>query len=324
MLITKTPFRISFFGGGTDLPSFYEQNGGCVVSSSINKYIYLSINKQFRTSGFNLKYSTNEFAETNESIKHPIIREIFYKYKISDVVLSSIADLPSNSGMGSSSTFTVGLINLCSSFAEDINLDKKQLSEEACRLEIDVLKEPIGKQDQYAASYGGLNRYHFNQDGSVDVEDLNLETIYPSLENNLMLFHLGGSRKASSILEDQNKNLKKDNKAIENSIFLKKLAKDFSPERLKKNIDYFGELLNENWLFKKKISNKISTGIIDQFYEDAMSAGAIGGKLLGAGGAGFFLLYVREKNQLKVKEKLSKFYQEDFKFEKYGSVIQKL
>ena len=324
MLITKTPFRISFFGGGTDLPSFYESNGGCVVSSSINKYIYLSMNKQFRTSGLNLKYSINEFAKTTESIKHPIIREIFIKYEISDVVLSSIADLPSNSGMGSSSSFTVGLINLCSSFSESKNLDKKQLSEEACKLEIDVLKEPIGKQDQYAASYGGLNRYHFNEDGTVDVEDLNLEKDYEQIEKNLMLFHLGGSRKASSILKDQNKNLKTEKNAIDNSIYLKNLAKDFNPEKIKKNTDYLGELLNENWNFKKKISNKISSELIDQFYEDAISAGAIGGKLLGAGGAGFFLLYAREKDQKKVKEKLSKFYLEDFKLEKYGSILQKL
>ncbi len=324
MFITKTPFRISFFGGGTDLPSFYEQNGGCVVSSSINKYIYLSINRQFRTSGFNLKYSTNEFAETTESIKHPIIREIFNKYNIDNVVLSSIADLPSNSGMGSSSSFTVGLINLCSTFAKGINLDKKQLSEEACKLEIDVLNEPIGKQDQYAASYGGLNRYHFNEDGSVDIEDLNLEKDYKDIERNLMLFHLGGSRKASSILVDQNKKIKTEKNAMENSIYLKKLAKDFNPERLKKNTDYLGELLNENWHFKKKISNKISSELIDQFYEDATSAGAIGGKLLGAGGAGFFLLYVREKDQIKVKEKLSKFYLEDFKLETYGSILKNL
>ncbi len=324
MLVTKTPFRVSFFGGGTDLPSFYESNGGCVVSSSINKYIYLSINRQFRTLGLNLKYSTNEFAKTTESIKHPIIREIFIKYKISDVVLSSIADLPSNSGMGSSSSFTVGLINLCSSFSKSINLDKKQLSEEACKLEIDVLKEPIGKQDQYAASYGGLNRYHFNKDGSVDVEDLNLEKDYEHIEKNLMLFHLGGSRKASSILTDQNKNLKTEKNAIDNSIYLKKLAEDFNPEKLKKNTDYLGELLNENWNFKKNMSNKISSETIDQFYEDARSAGAIGGKLLGAGGAGFFLLYVREKDQRKVREQLSNFYLEDFKLEKYGSILQKL
>ena len=324
MLVTKTPFRISFFGGGTDLPSFYESNGGCVVSSSINKYIYLSINRQFRTPGLNLKYSTNEFAKTTESIKHPIIREIFIKYKISDVVLSSIADLPSNSGMGSSSSFTVGLIKLCASFSKSINLDKKQLSEEACKLEIDVLKEPIGKQDQYAASYGGLNRYHFNKDGSVDVEDLNLEKDYEHIEKNLMLFHLGGSRKASSILTDQNKNLKTEMNAINNSIYLKKLAEDFNPEKLKKNTDYLGELLNENWNFKKNISKKISSETIDQFYEDARSAGAIGGKLLGAGGAGFFLLYVREKDQRKVREQLSNFYLEDFKLEKYGSILQKL
>ena len=226
--------------------------------------------------------------------------------------------------MGSSSSFTVGLINLCSSFSKSINLDKKQLSEEACKLEIDVLKEPIGKQDQYAASYGGLNRYHFNKDGSVDVEDLNLEKDYEHIEKNLMLFHLGGSRKASSILTDQNKNLKTEKNAIDNSIYLKKLAEDFNPEKLKKNTDYLGELLNENWNFKKNMSNKISSETIDQFYEDARSAGAIGGKLLGAGGAGFFLLYVREKDQRKVREQLSNFYLEDFKLEKYGSILQKL
>ena len=324
MFVSKTPFRISFFGGGTDLPSFYEQNGGCVVSSSIDKHIYLSINKQFRTKGFNLKYSTNEFAKKIESIQHPIIKEVFKKFRINNVVLSSIADLPSNSGMGSSSSFTVGLVNLCSLFTDSTILDKEQLSEEACKIEIDLLKEPIGKQDQYAASFGGFNRFHFNNDGSVDVENLNLGHSSVKLEKNLMLFHLGGSRRASSILKDQNEKIKTDNFAIENSIYLRNIAKDFCLKKLKKNIDYFGELLNENWLFKKKISNRISSEFIDQFYEDAISSGAIGGKLLGAGGAGFFLLYVREKDQMKVKEKLSEFYLENFKFENHGSIAQKL
>ena len=324
MFVSKTPFRISFFGGGTDLPSFYQQNGGCVVSSSIDKHIYLSINKQFRTKGFNLKYSTNEFAKKIESIQHPIIKEVFKKFRVNNVVLSSIADLPSNSGMGSSSSFTVGLVNLCSLFADSTVLNKEQLSEEACKIEIDLLKEPIGKQDQYAASFGGFNRFHFNNDGSVDVENLNLGPSSVKLEKNLMLFHLGGSRRASSILKDQNKKIKTDNNAIENSTYLRNIAKDFCLKKLKKNIDYFGELLNENWLFKKKISNRISSEFIDQFYEDAISSGAIGGKLLGAGGAGFFLLYVREKDQMKVKTKLSEFYLENFKFENHGSIVQKL
>lgn len=324
MYLTKTPFRISFFGGGTDLPEFYKNYGGCVVSSTIDKYIYLAINKQFERKGYNLKYKINELPKTINSIKHPIIKEVFKKYKIHDVVLSSIADLPSNSGMGSSSAFTVGLLKLCAAYGEGLDLKKRVVSEDACEIEITKLKEPIGKQDQYASGYGGFNKIHFSKEGKVEIEPINLKSNFFKLENNLLLFHLGGLRKASSVLKDQIKQIKTKNSSVQNSIKLKEIAKDFDQKKLIKNIDLFGELLNENWEFKKSISKNISSPYIDEFYKTALSSGAIGGKLLGAGGGGFFLIYAKQKDQKKIIKKLNKFNLVNFSFENKGVQLFKI
>ncbi len=324
MFLTKTPFRISFFGGGTDLPEFYKNYGGCVVSSTIDKYIYLTINKQFQKKGFNLKYKINEFPKTINSIKHPIIREVFKKYHIKDVVLSSIADLPSNSGMGSSSTFTVGLLKLCAAYSEGLDLEKRVVSAMACEIEIINLKEPIGKQDQYASGFGGFNKIHFNNDGEVEIEPINLKSNILRLEKNLLLFYLGGLRKASSVLKDQNKQIRNKKISVQNSLNLKKIAEDFDEKKLLKNIDLFGELLNENWKFKKTISKKISSPYIDEFYKEALSSGAIGGKILGAGGGGFFLIYARQKDHKKIIKKLKNFNLINFSFENKGVQLFKI
>ncbi len=324
MIVTKTPFRISFLGGGSDLPSFFQNHGGCVVTSSLDKFIYLSINNHFEEKGFNLKYSKNELATSINEIKHPIIKKVFSIYKINDVVLSSIADLPANTGMGSSSAFTVGLINLCNYFSKKKLLSKSSLAEAACNVEIKSLKEPIGKQDQYASSFGGFNKIIFNKDNSVEVIPMKMRGCLNELNENLLLFYLGGKRKASSVLKEQNEKIKKNLTAIDSTKKIMKLAEEFKETEIKKNLDLFGELLDTNWILKRSITNKISNPFIDEFYETAKKNGAIGGKLLGAGSGGFFLVYARKKDHSKLKRKLGKYKFIKFSFGSNGSKLIKI
>ena len=321
MIITRTPFRVSFAGGGSDLATYYERYGGAVVSTAINKYLYLSMHPYFFKDGYFLKYSDVEHANTVDEIKHNIIRETFKLYNIRGVDLNSSADIPSGTGLSSSSAFTSGLINICNAYNETYKT-KEEIAEEACRIEIDILGEPIGKQDQYACACGGLNFIEFEKSGKVNVEKIYLTTEgYQRLENNLMLFYTGKTRSAGSILKEQKQNMSTDKKKIENLHKMVQLAKDLKNELLRNNIDSMGEILAEGWRLKQSLASGISNEFINENYELAIKNGAMGGKLLGAGGGGFLLFYVKEENHQRVRDALTNLKEMPFKFDNKGTTI---
>ena len=321
MIITRTPFRISFAGGGSDLRNYYEKFGGSVLSVSINKYIYLSMHPYFDENAYLLKYSKTEQAKSLEEIQHPIIREVFRKYGIVGVDFNSSADIPSGTGLASSSAFTVGLLNLCNVYT-DKYMDKEEIANQACKIEIEDLKEPIGKQDQYACACGGLNFIEFHKDGQVEVEKLYLQTdAYNVLEKNLLMFYTGQTRAAGSILAEQKKNTTDDEAKINNLHKMVALSKDLKTELLRGNTNAMGEILHAGWMYKKELANGISNPDIDYYYDLAMDNGARGGKLLGAGGGGFLLFYVEEQHRTRVRKALSGLKEIDFKFDNKGTNI---
>lgn len=321
MIITRTPFRISFAGGGSDLRNYYEKYGGSVLSVSINKYIYLSMHPYFDENSYLLKYSKTEQADSIDKIQHPIIKEVFKKYGIVGVDFNSSADIPSGTGLASSSAFTVGLINLCNTYT-DKYMNKADIAELACKVEIEDLKEPIGKQDQYACACGGLNFIEFYKDGVVDVEKLYLNSdAYHVLEKNLLMFYTGKTRAAGSILAEQKKNTTDDKAKIENLHKMVQLSRDLKAELLKGNTNAMGEILHTGWMYKKELANGISNPDIDYYYDLATKNGALGGKLLGAGGGGFLLFYVEEQHRSRVRRALKDLKEIDFKFDNKGTSV---
>lgn len=321
MIITRTPFRVSFAGGGSDLSSYYEKFGGAVLSTAINKYVYLSMHPYFFKDGYFLKYSDVEHAEKVDEIKHNIIREVFKIYNIKGVDLNSSADIPSGTGLSSSSAFTAGLINTCNAYNETY-MSKEDIAEQACHVEIDLLGEPIGKQDQYACACGGLNFIEFEKSGKVNVEKVYLTTEgYERLENNLLLFYTGQTRAAGSILSEQKKNTSTDEQKINNLHKMVKLAKDLREELVHNNIDAMGEILNQGWELKRSLASGITNDFINCNYETAMKNGAMGGKLLGAGGGGFLLFYVKEENHQRLRNALTELKEMPFKFDNKGTTL---
>jgi D-glycero-alpha-D-manno-heptose-7-phosphate kinase len=304
MIMTKAPFRVSFIGGGSDLRSFYERNGyGAVVSTSIDKYMHIMLHPYFHDK-IRIKYSRLEDVAHAGDIKHPIVRECLRLVRVErGVEIASIADVPAGTGVGSSSAFTVCLLHALHIY-KGRHVTRKWLAEQACRIEIDILKEPIGKQDQYAASCGGLNYIRFNADGTVHMEPLlcKAET-RRKLERRLMMFYVGNARKASSILSAQKENMKKEDKFLT----VKKLvglAGAMRDSLRKGRIAAVGELMHEGWLLKREIAGGITSEAIDDFYRRALGAGALGGKLLGAGGGGFLLFYCEPSRQNEVRRAL--------------------
>lgn len=319
MIITKTPFRVSFAGGGSDMANFYEQHGGCVLSTSINKYCYLSIHPYFDENATLLKYSENELVTDISKIKHRIFNSVLNEYKVSGVEISSTADVPGGTGLGSSSTFTVGLLNTIACYRGKF-LSKGELAAKACDVEINKLGSPIGKQDQYAAAYGGLNFIRFNQDGSVSVEPIVMQPgTYKELEKHLVMFYTGNTRSANSILKEQKKNIDDAAKA-ENLKQMCHLAEQMKGALEQNDLSSFGELLNDGWALKRTLASGISNPSIDEAYEIAMKNGALGGKLLGAGGGGFLLFFCEpeKQEQLRVALGLRRF---DFSFERDGASV---
>lgn len=294
MIITRSPLRISLGGGGTDLPSYYNNNDGFVLSAAINKYVYVSIMKPF-IKGIFLKYSKTEIVNTFDEIKHPIIRESLRMLNFeTQIEITTLADIPSGTGLGSSGSFTTALLKALYS-KNKRNLTKQELAELACYIEIDRLGEPIGKQDQYISSVGGLSAFTFHKtkDGKnkVTLNSLKVtnETML-NLENNLLLFFTGFSRSASNILMDQNKrSLENDKDMINNLHFVKDLGFKCKEAIESGNIELFGKLMNEHWVHKKKRSNGMSNSKIDEWYKLAIKNGAVGGKIVGAGGGGFLM-----------------------------------
>lgn len=321
MIIVKTPFRISFCGGGSDIKEYYSLYGGAVLSTTINKYIYLSMHPYFFRTGYLLKYMRHEETDSVDTIKHPIIREVFKDYEIKGVDFNSSADIPAGTGLGSSSAFTVGLINLCNIYTGKY-MTKAEIAEYACKIEIDRLKEPIGKQDQYASAFGGLNFITFNKDDTVSVEKifLNREN-YEELQNNLLIFYTGETRSASEILLEQKTNVKNDEKKVEFMHKIVSLTFDLKREFMRGNIDALGEILHQSWLYKRELATNITNNRIDEYYELAIRNGALGGKLLGAGGGGFLLFYVKKDRQNDVIFALKNLYRLTFKFETQGTAL---
>nr|WP_314506767.1 GHMP kinase [uncultured Lachnoanaerobaculum sp.] len=319
MIITKTPFRVSFCGGGSDMANFYEKYGGCVLSTSINKYCYISIHPYFNEKQTLLKYSENELVDEIDQIKHSIFRQVLKDMHIHGVEITSTADIPGGTGLGSSSTFTVGLLNTLSCYKGKF-VSKDKLAKLACEVEIEKLGNPIGKQDQYGAALGGLNYIKFNQDGSVSHELILMEgKTYKKLQKNLLMFYTGTTRSANTILAEQTKNITSEDKA-KNLLKMCGLAKDMKVALENNDISSFGKILDEGWQLKKELASGIANPAIDEAYKIAMKNGALGGKLLGAGGGGFLLFYCEEEKQEQLKKALG-LRELDFTFERDGTSV---
>lgn len=319
MIITKTPFRVSFCGGGSDMANFYEKYGGCVLSTSINKYCYISIHPYFNENQTLLKYSENELVDSPDQIRHRIFRQVLTDMGIHGVEISSTADIPGGTGLGSSSTFTVGLLNTLNCYNGKF-VSKDKLAKLACEVEIEKLGNPIGKQDQYGAALGGLNFIKFNQDGSVSHEPILMEgKTYKKLQKNLLMFYTGTTRSANTILAEQTKNITSEDKA-RNLLKMCGLAKDMKVALENNDISSFGKILDEGWQLKKELASGIANQAIDEAYEIAMKNGALGGKLLGAGGGGFLLFYCEEEKQDQLKKAIG-LKELDFSFERDGTSV---
>jgi len=323
MIISRTPFRISFAGGGSDIESYYAISEGAVLSASINKYSYILIHKLFSSHyKYSLKYSITENINSYSEISHPIFKEVLSNFEIKDSIeITSIADIPSGTGLASSSAFSASLISAIN-FLLDNKTNKKELAEKVCDLEINKLNEPIGKQDQYACVFGGLNFFTFSNSGGVKREKIllsNDEINY--FDNNLMLFYTGLQRKTSSILSIQNSNIKKKSIEFNNMQKSVELAYAMKDNLLFKNFDAFGENLHKAWTLKKTFSKSITNSNIDHYYNLAINNGALGGKISGAGGGGFLMIYCPIEKQLKVREALSDLNELNFNFENLGNKI---
>jgi D-glycero-alpha-D-manno-heptose-7-phosphate kinase len=322
MIITRTPLRITLGGGGTDLPSYYERFGGVVVSAAINKYIFISVNRTF-TPDYFLKYSTLERVDTADDIEHPIIREALLEHQVEpSIEIVSMADIPSGTGLGSSGAFTVGLLRAIYAIRRD-HVSAGDVAEEACRIEIEQLSRPVGKQDQYVASYGGLKTYTFNPDGSVGVEPLAISTeTFHDLEENLLMFFTGYSRAADEVLEEQrSKSAAGDAEMIDNLHFVKDLGLRSQAALVQGDVEGFATLMHEHWEHKKKRSTSMSNANIDRWYEVGRANGALGGKLVGAGAGGFLLFYTREPRRLRAAMAAEALTEIRFTFDSDGSVV---
>lgn len=307
MIVSRAPFRFSLGGGGTDLPSYYEQFGGFLVSAAIDHYVYVTANKRFYDD-IRLAYSETEIVPTVEAIRHRIFREALRMTGISSgIELTSVADLPANSGLGSSSSFTVALLNALHTYKRDF-VSSRRLAEEACELEIGRLGEPIGKQDQYIAAFGNVTALTIDRDGTVHVEPVPVkDEVLDELQNNLLIVYSGVERPAKIVLGEQGERLRKsDATTLEGMHRIKEIGYDVRDLLVKGDTDRFGELLHEHWTRKRKLASKMTDEELDDIYDTARRAGALGGKLIGAGGGGFFMFYVRPETKRQVRETLTR------------------
>mgnify|MGYP006130169683 FL=1 len=316
MLGIRTPFRVSFAGGSTDLPAFYEKNGGKVLSTSIDKYMYHFIHK-FDDSKIQVKYSKTELVNSPQEIKHPIVFEASKIFDMKGLDINSISDVPKGTGLGSSSAYTVGLIHGLTIHNKK-KISRNKLAAISADLEINKLKDPIGKQDHYASTFGGLNVITFYKNGSVKVKKMEIEKeVLRNINSSMILLKFGNSRSASKILKDQNKNLKKD-KYINLTKEIYNLVEDMEKSFINNDVKSIGEILTENWEIKSKLSDSISsTGLDKEMNEIRKINGVYGGKLLGAGKSGYILIAGKPKviNRLKQNQNL------DFNFDNSGSSV---
>lgn len=301
MIITRSPLRIPLGGGGSDLPSYYRKYGGFVISAAIDKYVYLALH-QTVVDEMIIKYSKMERVKNIDDIQHPIIREALKLVDVRNINLeiTSMADIPAGTGLGSSSSFTTALLKALHTYKKNI-IHPGELAEQACHIEIDMLKEPIGKQDQFVSSFGGINCYEFRKDDNVVVTPLRIseETLF-NLEDNLLMFFTGYTRAASSILQEQDSKSKEgDGVMIDNLHHVKQMGYDIKRALESGDVEGFAEIMNIHWERKKERSKAMSNGDIDKWYNIAMKNGAIGGKVIGAGGGGVLLFYADDNRKLR-------------------------
>lgn len=319
MIISQTPLRISLCGGGTDFPDYYRKEEGFVVSLAIDKFVYVILKERFDEKIY-IDYAQKEIVDDVRHIKHDLVREAAIKTGlVSGFEVAMMADIPSEgSGLGSSSSLTVGLLNGMYMF-QGIQVSAEQLAREACEIEIEILKRPIGKQDQYIAAYGGLSAFTFHKDDTVTSEKLQVESMVKRrLGSNLLLFFTNVTRQAGTILSEQKASIM-DKISYHNAI--KQLGRDAYDALMLGDIDKIGTLLKENWELKKNLSSNITNAAIDEMYNKAMEGGAIGGKIAGAGGGGFLMTYCKRKNQDKLREFMNEYRELPFLLEPHGSKI---
>jgi D-glycero-alpha-D-manno-heptose-7-phosphate kinase len=301
MIITRSPLRISLGGGGTDLPSYYREHTGFLLAAAIDKYVYINVHRRF-VEGFLLKYSSLEEAATIDEIKHPIIREALKLAGIRErnLEITSMADIPAGTGLGSSGSFTTALLKALHALKKNL-VTPEELAEQACCIELEKLGEPIGKQDQYIAAYGGITSFRFLPDGRVEAAPLAIseETLF-NLEDNLLLFFTGYARRASTILKEQDDRSKQaDSAMLENLHFVKELGKKSQTALEAGELEEFARLMDLHWQRKKERSQGMTNADINAWYDCAMANGALGGKVIGAGGGGFLMFYAGDKVKLR-------------------------
>jgi D-glycero-alpha-D-manno-heptose-7-phosphate kinase len=301
MIIVRSPLRITLGGGGTDVPSYYRDHEGFLIAGAVDKYVYVTVIKPF-TPGIYLKYSQIEHVATIDEVNHRIIREALKQFElgIPQIEITTLADIPAGTGLGSSGSFTTALLRALHAHAKSI-VHPRDLAEQACHIEIDLLGEPIGKQDQYIAAFGGLTCFTFHRDGTVEAVPLAIdEEVRHNLEDDLLMFFTGFSRSASQILKDQDTRTRKSDSAmIDNLHYVKDLGYRSKAALEKGDLAGFGKLMHEHWENKRKRSGGMSNPQIDAWYNVAMDNGALGGKLIGAGGGGFLMFYAEEKQRLR-------------------------
>ena len=319
MIITRTPFRISFAGGGSDIETFYRHEPGAVLSTAIDKYMFLAVKRHFGNT-FRVSYSRTELVETIDQVEHPLVRECLRSLKVqTGLEVISMADLPAQSGMGSSSSFTVGLLHALYAFQGKL-ATADRLAREACRIEIDRLGEPIGKQDQYIAAYGGLQFIRFLPDGEVMVDPVvcSVET-RAELNRRLVMFYTGITRSAREVLSRQASNAVANRSVLANMCSIAYELRDTLTSG--RDLNRFGHLLNEAWMLKRTLDSTITSSHIDELYSRGLETGALGGKLLGAGGGGFLLFYCEPHHQPSLREAFRGLEEVPFRFDSQGSKI---
>jgi D-glycero-alpha-D-manno-heptose-7-phosphate kinase len=323
VIITRSPLRVSLGGGGTDLPSYYREHSGFVIAAAIDKYVYITLHQTF-AEGLIIKYSKMERVQSVDEVQHPLIREALRLTAVQapHLEITSMADMPAGTGLGSSGSFTTALLKALHTLKKNF-VHPRELAEQACHIEIDILKEPVGKQDQYIASFGGITCFSFLPNDQVEASPLKIspETLY-NLEDNLLLFFTGYSRAASNILREQDdRSTQADGEMIANLHFVKDLGRRSQEALGMGDLEQFGELMNVHWEHKKRRSSRMSNDQIDQWYALARDNGAVGGKVVGAGGGGFLMFYARDKVRLRAAMRETGLQEVRFRFDFEGTKV---
>lgn len=321
MIVSKTPLRMSFVGGGSDLPAFYREEIGAVLSTSIDKYMYICVNKKF-DGRIRISYTRTEEVERREEVEHPLVREALDLVGIEGgIEIASMADIPSKgSGLGSSSTYTVGLLNALYAYRNQF-ASKEKLASQACEIEINCCGEPIGKQDQYAAAYGGLNLIRFHPDDSVSVDPVICKpSLLQEMEDSTLVFFTGRTRSASAVLSNQSAAMKTTDRRMLMRRMVQ-LAFEMKEQLESGTLEHLGNLLDENWRLKAQLTSGITDPQIDAWYASGMAHGALGGKLLGAGNGGFMMFYAPQERHAQIRAALSDLESVKFRFDRTGAQI---